>query len=253
MDNLQYGIAALLFIILFYCVRSLRALHRKTSRQNDRINKGFQKAAADARERSLQDYRQTEAFIQLNSLLNFTAPIPATRGWAGSPDLLLTIAHTVKSKKPALVVELGSGVSTLVSAKSGAKKVISFDGSQEYAGKTRELLAAHKVRGVEVRYSPLAPFKEGAPWYSPDSFKDIKKIDVLIIDGPQGGEHTFARYPALEVLLSKLSPKAIIILDDVKREGERKLAEDFAAALPKHTLTILEHEKGTAIISPVTS
>ena len=48
----------------------------------------------------------------------------------------------------------------------------------------------------------------------------------------------------------KLSAKAIVIIDDVNRDGERKLAEDFAKALPNHTLTILDHEKGTAIIAP---
>jgi hypothetical protein len=47
-----------------------------------------------------------------------------------------------------------------------------------------------------------------------------------------------------------LSAKAVIIIDDVKRDGESKLAEDFAKALPNHTLTILDHEKGTAVISP---
>jgi len=54
----------------------------------------------------------------------------------------------------------------------------------------------------------------------------------------------------LDVLLSKLSPKAIVILDDVKRDGERKLAEDFAKALPNHTIDFLDHEKGTAVIRP---
>jgi hypothetical protein len=36
----------------------------------------------------------------------------------------------------------------------------------------------------------------------------------------------------------------------VNRDGERKLAEDFAKALPNHVLTILDHEKGTAVIAP---
>ncbi|MFM7140071.1 MAG: hypothetical protein ACKOXS_07245 [Actinomycetes bacterium] len=72
----------------------------------------------------------------------------------------------------------------------------------------------------------------------------------MIVDGPQGGDNSDARYPALEVLLNKLSSKAIIILDDVNRTGERKLAEDFAKALPKHQLRILDHEKLTAVIAP---
>ena len=41
-----------------------------------------------------------------------------------------------------------------------------------------------------------------------------------------------------------------MILDDVKRDGERKLAVDFAKALPNHTIDFLDHEKGTAVIRP---
>jgi hypothetical protein len=47
-----------------------------------------------------------------------------------------------------------------------------------------------------------------------------------------------------------LSLKATIVLDDVFREEERKLADDILAALPGHIMRILAHEKGTAVISP---
>ena len=73
---------------------------------------------------------------------------------------------------------------------------------------------------------------------------------VLIIDGPPGNNNPETRYPALKEFKDKLSPNAVVILDDVNREGERKLAEDFEAALPNHELVILNHEKGAAIISP---
>ena len=245
-------LAALLLIItaLAYVVRSLRALHLKVGRQTERISTAIQKLAEQSRNSSINDYRQLEAYVQLHSLIKFNAPLPATRGWVGSPDLLITLTHLVRTFKPKLIVELGSGVSTVVMAKAGAKKIISFDGSEEFASGTRNLLAAHGVKGVEVRATKLAPFKGSSGWYDPNSFKDIKKIDLLVIDGPQGGEDSNARYPALEVLLSKLSPKAIVILDDANRPGERKLAEDFARALPNHSLTFLDHEKGTAVIRP---
>jgi hypothetical protein len=54
----------------------------------------------------------------------------------------------------------------------------------------------------------------------------------------------------LQQFKDKLSASAIIVIDDVRRDGERKLAEDFAKALPNHELIILDHEKGTAVISP---
>ena len=250
MNYLLLLISSLALGGMVYLVRSLRALHIKVGRQAERLATATQKLTAESRNSSIQDYRQLEAFVQLNSLLKFTAPLPSTRGWVGSPDLLLTLAHVIRTFKPKLVVELGSGVSTVVMAKAGAKKIISFDGSEEYALGTRNLLQAHGARGVEVRATKLAPYKGSSGWYDPSAFKDIKKIDLLVIDGPQGGDDSNARYPALDVLLSKLSPNAIIILDDVKRAGERKLAEDFAAALPKHSLEILDHEKGTAVIRP---
>jgi hypothetical protein len=43
-----------------------------------------------------------------------------------------------------------------------------------------------------------------------------------------------------------------VILDDVDRDEERKLAEEIVKALPNHVLTMLSHEKGTAVISPRT-
>lgn len=250
MEILNLVALGVLLLAALYVIRSQRALHKKMGRQTERLAKAIQNLTQQERENSKQSTRQIEAFVQLNSLLEFTAPLPATRGWVASPDLLLTISQLVRENKPKLVVELGSGVSTLVVAKSGAKKVISFDGDAEFAEQTLALLKQHGVRGVEVRLAPLTPYRGGAKWYDPNKFKDLKNIDLLIVDGPQGGDNSDARYPALENLLNKLSPKAIVVLDDVNRTGERKLAEDFAKALPKHKLQILDHEKLTAIISP---
>ena len=250
MDFLFLALFAATLLALIYLIRSMRALHKKVGKQTERLASGIQKLTEQQRNSSKNDYRQIEAFVQLNSLINFTAPLPSTRGWAGSPDLLLTLAHIVKTIKPKLVVELGSGVSTVVIGKAGAKKIVSFDGSEEYAMQTRNLLKAHGVKSAEVRYSKLAPFKKSNGWYDPNSFKDLKKIELLLIDGPPGGDDKNGRHPALEVLLPKLASNVIVILDDANRPGERQLAEDFAAALPKHELTFLNHEKGTAIIRP---
>ena len=250
MEYLSLALIFLSVVGLTYLVRSLRALHKKVGRQTERLASGIQKLTEQNRNASINDYRQLEAFVQLNQLIKFTAPLPSTRGWAASPDLLLTLAHVVKTFKPKFVVELGSGISTVVMSKAGAKRIVSFDGSEEYAQATRNLLGAHGAKGVEVRTSSLKPYKVSSGWYDPNAFKDIKKIDLLVIDGPQGGDDSNARHPAFDVLLNKLSPKAIVILDDAKRTGERKLAEDFASALPKHSLDFLDHEKGTAIIRP---
>jgi len=245
--------AALLFLILLgvaYCAKLLRALHSKTSKNFASISRDVNKISVESKKSSKLAYRQTEAFIQLTNLLDFKAAIPATRSWAASPDLLLTISEIVKKVKPGLVVELGSGISTLVAAKSGARKIVSIDNSDVWGAKTVAMLREHKVRGVDVRIAPLRPYANGSEWYDVEVIKDLKKIDLLIVDGPPGSKNPEARYPALQQFKNKLSAAAIIIVDDVRRDGERKLAEDFAKALPNHELTILDHEKGTAVISP---
>ena len=232
---------------LAYCIRSLRALHQKV---NTRIAREIAVSTKELKTSMWQSYRQTEAMQQLLSLLKFSAPVPPTRSWAASPDLLLTLAQLVRKHNPKLVVELGSGVSTLVVAKAGAKKVIRIDHSGEFADKTREVLKEHKVRGVEIRVAQLKAHISGVDWYDTAVIKDLKRIDLLIVDGPPGSKNPEARMPARAEFIAKLSPKAIVVIDDVNREGERKLAESFAKALPNHVLTIYPHEKGTAVISP---
>ena len=243
----------LLIIILLgvaYCARLLRSLHSKVSKSSAAITRDIAKLMIDNKKSSMTAYRQTQALIQLTQLLDFKSPIPPTRSWAASPDLLLTITEIIRKYRPGLVVELGSGVSTLVAAKAGARKVVSIDNSDEFGGKTISLLKDHKVRGVDVRIAPLQPYANGFTWYDTSKIKDLKKIDLLIVDGPPGSKNPEARYPALAEFKDKLSAKAVIIIDDVHREGERKLAEDFAKAMPNHQLAILDHEKGTAVISP---
>ncbi len=232
---------------LAYCIRSLRALHRKV---NTRIAREISASTKELKAEVWQSFRQSEAMQQLLSLLKFSAPVPPTRSWAASPDLLLTLAQLVRTHNPKLVVELGSGVSTLVVAKAGAKKVISIDNSAEFAGRTREVLKEHKVRGVDIRVAELKAHISGVDWYDTNVIKDLKRIDLLIVDGPPGSKNPQARMPARAEFIAKLSPKAIIVIDDVNRDGERKLAEAFAKALPNHILTIYPHEKGTAVISP---
>ena len=236
----------LVLVVALYCAKLLRALHQRVSKSNQQT----QESIKELKEQVWHSYRQSEALQQLFALLKFSAPIPPTRSWAASPDLLLTIADLVRTRKPRLVVELGSGVSTLIVAKAGARRVISMDNSAEFAEKTREMLKAHKVRGVEVRVAPLKSHASGVDWYDTAKLKDLKKIDMLIIDGPPGSKNPDARKPALKELLAKLSPNVVVVIDDVNRIGERQLAEAFAKALPRHTLSILNHEKGTAVISP---
>jgi predicted O-methyltransferase YrrM len=251
-DIVLFACLAIIIAILAYMVRSIRALHRKVNRNADRISKELTAQTGRIKSELGNVYHQFEAVEQLLPLLKLSAPLPPSRGWAASPDFLLTLAHVTKRVKPRLTVELGSGISTLVLAKSGAKKIVSLDHSVEFGTQTREMLFSHGVRGVEIRISELETYSRGYKWYAKATFKGLSKIDLLVIDGPPSSTNPDARFPALEHLVPLLSPKATVILDDVYRDEERKLADAIANALPNHVLTILSHEKGTAVISPRT-
>jgi predicted O-methyltransferase YrrM len=244
---------AIAIALLAYLVRSIRALHRKVNRNADRVTKELAAQTGRFKTEMGHVYHQFEAVEQLLPLLKLSAPLPPSRGWAASPDFLLTLAHVAKRVKPRLTVELGSGLSSLVLAKSGAKKIVSLDHSQEFGSQTREMLASHGVRGVDIRIHELESYAGKYKWYARSTFKGLAKIDLLVIDGPPSSTNSDARYPALEHLIPLLSAKATVILDDVDREEERKLADAIVKALPNHVMTILSHEKGTAVISPKTA
>jgi predicted O-methyltransferase YrrM len=251
--NIDFVILSLLtviVIVLAYIVRSIRALHRKVNRNADRVSRELSGQTARIKDEIADVYHQIEAIEQLLPLLKLKAPLPASRGWAASPDFLLELANITQRIKPKLTVELGSGTSTLVLAKCGAKRVISLDHSFEFGSQTQEMLRSHGVRGVEIRINELETYPEGYRWYSRSSLKGLAKIDLLVIDGPPSSTNSDARYPALEHLIPLLSAKATIVLDDADRDEEKKLAEAIAAALPTHYLTFLAHEKGTAVIAP---
>jgi predicted O-methyltransferase YrrM len=245
------ALSLLLLGISAYLLRSLRALHRKINRNADRVSRELAGQTSRIKEEIGHVYHQVEALEQLLPILKLKAPLPASRGWAASPDFLLALSHITQNVRPKLAVELGSGTSTLVLAKSGAKKIISLDHSLDFGAQTQEMLESHRVGGVEIRINELETYPEGYRWYAHSSLKGLAKIDLLVIDGPPSSTNPDARYPALTHLIPLLSAKATIVLDDADRDEEKKLAEEIAAALPGHSLTFIRHEKGTAVIAPL--
>jgi predicted O-methyltransferase YrrM len=244
------AISSLILLGVIYQIRLLRRMNgsliKLVSPERD-----VRRIAKAQKEASWEHYRQSEYYAQLIRLLDLKAPIPATRSWAASPDVLLTLLHHAKQSNPKTILDLGSGMSTLVLAVSApASKIISIDNSAEYAEKTRALLTTHSISNVEIRVAPLTPHSSGVDWYDVSKLTDLSDIDLLFIDGPPGSKNDRARHPALYECLSKLSPRAVIVIDDAGRDGEKDMAQEFAKALPSHTLEFLSHEKGTAVLLP---
>ena len=211
-------------------------------------------------EQQRQHYRQTESLFALYSQLALNAPLPTMRGYAISPDFGVLLLEQLQIRQPRRVVELGSGVSTLISAytllKQGSGRVISIDQSSEFLQQVAQNLRQHRLESVvTLRTAPLKSVEIGAQtwdWYDPSAFADLDAIDFLVIDGPAQFQNATpqVRYPALPLLYAKLAPGAFILLDDADRADEQAIVERWLAEFDLRLVRdySYETEKGAKLL-----
>ncbi|HXR18437.1 MAG TPA: class I SAM-dependent methyltransferase [Steroidobacteraceae bacterium] len=180
------------------------------------------------------------------------APLPVPGGWAASTDLLGEALRTVTARSPRLVVELGSGLSTLVIAaalrSSGSGRLISIDAEESYAALTRAQLEQHGLQQwAQVRVAALKPLEfEGVtrPWYDTAVLDDLAAIDLLLVDGPPTLLRADIRYPSLPFFWRRLTAGAVVLLDDAARAAERSIAKRWQQSFPQARFDYLRYEKG---------
>jgi predicted O-methyltransferase YrrM len=204
-----------------------------------------------------QTFHQLEALQNLSAVLPVKDVLPATRGWAASPDLLLVLVDLVVTGRPSLVVECGSGASTLWLALAMRRfgidgKIIALDHDPDFANNTRDFLARHDVLDLaEVRDAPLESFSldgEAYPWYARRAWQDLTGIDLLFVDGPPADTGHQARYPALPLLRGSLSPAATVVADDLVVPDMQKAVRLWLDAYPEFSSQTLPLEKQAAVL-----
>lgn len=149
--------------------------------------------------------------------------LPNLGSWKADVGFLTRIVDHIERHRPAHVVELGSGASTLVAARAlmlnGGGTLTSFDQHGEFVEAVRGWLADHQLSAT-IEHAPLVP--ADAPW--PGLWYDLHKlpdrIDLLLIDGPPWTIHPFVRGSA-ERLFDRMTPGGTVMLDDAARPGER--------------------------------
>ena len=187
--------------------------------------------------------------------LNFSKPLPPTRGWAGSPDFLLQVAQYVAANKPRVVVECSSGVSTLVIARtmqqSGVGHVYCLEHDEAYAERTRQMLREYGVEDrATVFYAPLIERPNYSRWYDDGLLPiDLPPVELLVVDGPPMATGPLARYPALPLLLQRLAHVVTIFVDDADRDDEREMLRRWQREVQGLQVEFRFCEKGLAIVS----
>lgn len=166
-----------------------------------------------------------------------------TSSWSMRFSNLQKVVQLLDKNKPQVVVELGSGISTICIAawlrQHGSGRLLSFDHDSQWAAATRhELLRQDLGEYAHLHVAPLAAQDVGGhscTWYNLDPYdKELRNIDMLIVDGPPAGESADdnSRLAAGIYFGSRLAKEATVLLDDSKRPGEKTIADDWASRLP---------------------
>ena len=159
------------------------------------------------------------------------------------PAGLVVVCNDIVLNDRRCIVEVGSGVSTVLLARlltqrgavgGGRLAVVEHDarwGRWVVGQLEREGVGA----GVVVIDAPLLPHPaadEGLVWYDEaavgaglDAALGGELIDLLVVDGPPAfaAGHGMSRYPALPVLRERLASGATVVLDDIERPGEQEV------------------------------
>ena len=225
--------------------------------------------------------RQIEATIGLQSYFA-TGELPCVNSERHnmpiSPDFSLYLIELLELNDYDIIVEFGSGISTVIIAKTIAKRAkmrkgrqpvefISFEHLEKYYQRTCDLLRQAGLRNtVDVQLSPLQDWKgaDGVfqPYYRCESNVealaqkyDVRHVNLLVIvDGPPAATGRHARYPAGPIILKYFSKarQLDILLDDYIRDEEKEIAErwqvELAAANISFESEIRSLEKDACLI-----
>ena len=160
--------------------------------------------------------------------------LPHLGSWKADTFLLHRIVDIIEDARPAQVVELGSGATSLVIAKAlaqhGGGRLHSYDQHAPFVEAMAGWLAENDCDAA-FHHAPLGQRDVRWPglWYQLSAVPG--SIDLLVIDGPPWAVHPFARGMA-ERLFPLIAPGGTVLLDDAARPGERYVARRWKKAWP---------------------
>ncbi|HMO46730.1 MAG TPA: hypothetical protein PKB14_11955 [Rubrivivax sp.] len=199
---------------------------------------------------------QLEAYASLQRYLNGGQLLPELHGWPVSPDFAVMLIDMVESNDYDLIIEFGSGTSTLLMAlalaraaqrhrRSVAAVQLAFEHLEFFFAQTRS-----RLERADVAHAVQLELAELKTWTSangtPYDFYDCQgKLEaavraapepvrraLVVVDGPPAATGPQARYPALPIVLPLLKDVAAdILLDDHGRPEEQQISKMWLAEL----------------------
>lgn len=188
--------------------------------------------------KSNENVRQDVIYQSILSqkVLPSDSPLFSITSWSIAPEFALWLHEHIKRHDVKRIVELGSGLSTVVLAatlkENGVGKVLAIEHDPQYFSQTERLLAENGLTDwVELILSPLKTRqinRQNFRWYGIkqkeiQQFLGDEKIDLLLVDGPPGNVHPLSRFPAYPVFKSFMAHDGMVVLDDCARAPEQEI------------------------------
>jgi hypothetical protein len=201
------------------------------------------------------DISQMQALVALNDRLVTRRPLPPMRDYTIAPDFGLALIQLIDDERPQLVVETGSGVSTLIIAYRlehlGRGRVISLEQDPAHAARTRAELERHGLSAfAQVVDAPLAPLTiDGVAyrWHSTRALDELSGIDLVVDDSPPRVLGDNLRYASLPTFAPKLAPRATFVMNMITPEELDVLAR-WKRELPEFRHELHASKKGHAVL-----
>lgn len=174
----------------------------------------------------------------LAGLMTVGRPLPGPGGWALGADALAFAIERIAIQDLRTVVELGPGVSSVLidyaaSRRGRPLEMVGLEHDDRYCDIVRDRLGYHGATGYRLLHAPLVEqdvLGQRTPWYAPSVVAQLPEhIDLLIVDGPPNTRGRGSRAPAWPLLRDRLSPGALLIVDDTDRLDERRMVASWMA------------------------
>lgn len=196
-----------------------------------------------------------DEYADLKKRLALNDGLPYTPNWSAASDFLEIIVDHCLEYQPSLILECGSGLSTIMLARccqmNGKGRIISLEDGAQYVDRNRSYTERYRLDAyADIVYAPLIRISiDGVDyqWYSMDDIP-VASIDMLVIDGPSGFIQKNSRYPALPLLESRLSKGCHVFLDDASRQDEQEIVMRWMDRDPDLRHEYIDNSRGCSVL-----
>jgi predicted O-methyltransferase YrrM len=234
--------------------KDLAGLRKELDRQQSQSEAADRRAERRTSKERAYLASELSGVIGVYSALRPRVPYPPFGGWTISGDLASRLVELILTNHSRSIIEVGSGFSTLLMAQAlelngGTGYCTALEHDKGWLDKSNSLLAQHGVsHRALVVHAPLVETiirGEKFQWYDLSNAELPDQIDLMFIDGPPEGTGTLARYPALPLLIERLMPTGIVLMDDAYRPDERSAVDRWKSEYPDLVVVRHSDSKGT--------